>query len=31
MLYFVVFIQAAVNTGVGVAAILLGGECLEVI
>ncbi|KAG6579549.1 putative GABA transporter 2 [Cucurbita argyrosperma subsp. argyrosperma] len=29
MLYFVVFIQAAVNTGVGVAAILLGGECLE--
>ncbi|XP_022145892.1 probable GABA transporter 2 [Momordica charantia] len=29
MLYFVVFIQAAVNTGVGVAAILLGGECME--
>ncbi|XP_038906705.1 probable GABA transporter 2 [Benincasa hispida] len=29
MLYIVVFIQAAVNTGVGVAAILLGGECLE--
>lgn len=31
MFYFVIFIQTAINTGVGVGAILLAGECLEVI
>ncbi|WVZ26106.1 hypothetical protein V8G54_004650 [Vigna mungo] len=29
MFYFVIFIQTAINTGVGVGAILLAGECLE--
>lgn len=30
MFYFVIVIQAAINTGVGIGAILLGGECLQV-
>lgn len=30
MFYFVIFIQTAINTGVGVGAILLAGECIEV-
>ncbi|RDY00902.1 putative GABA transporter 2, partial [Mucuna pruriens] len=30
MFYFVIFIQTAINTGVGVGAILLAGECLEI-
>lgn len=30
MFYFVIFIQTAINTGVGVGAILLAGECLQV-
>ncbi|KAL2648616.1 hypothetical protein AAZV13_05G183500 [Glycine max] len=29
MFYFVIFIQTAINTGVGVGAILLAGECLQ--
>ncbi|XP_004503637.1 probable GABA transporter 2 [Cicer arietinum] len=31
MFYFVIFIQTAINTGVGVGAILLAGECLEIV
>ncbi|KAK1581435.1 hypothetical protein Q3G72_006005 [Acer saccharum] len=30
MFYFVIFIQTAINTGVGIGAILLAGECLQV-
>jgi len=30
MFYFVIFIQTAINTGVGVGAILLAGQCLQV-
>ncbi|KAL2342690.1 hypothetical protein Fmac_003975 [Flemingia macrophylla] len=30
MFYFVIFIQTAINTGVGVGAILLAGQCLEI-
>ncbi|XP_059643421.1 probable GABA transporter 2 [Cornus florida] len=30
MFYFVIFIQTAVNTGVGIGAILLSGECLQI-
>ncbi|XP_057748163.1 probable GABA transporter 2 isoform X1 [Arachis stenosperma] len=30
MFYFVIFIQTAINTGVGVGAILLAGECLKI-
>lgn len=30
MFYFVIFIQTAINTGVGIGAILLAGECLKV-
>ncbi|KAH1114580.1 hypothetical protein J1N35_007958 [Gossypium stocksii] len=30
MFYFVIFIQTAINTGVGIGAILLGGECLKI-
>ncbi|KAL4385248.1 hypothetical protein GQ457_15G008880 [Hibiscus cannabinus] len=30
MFYFVVFIQTAINTGVGIGAILLAGECLQI-
>ncbi|GAB2296676.1 hypothetical protein Dimus_038436 [Dionaea muscipula] len=30
MFYFVIFIQTAINTGVGIGAILLAGECLEI-
>jgi hypothetical protein len=30
MFYFVIFIQTAINTGVGVGAILLAAECLQV-
>ncbi|KAJ9706146.1 hypothetical protein PVL29_001618 [Vitis rotundifolia] len=30
MFYFVIVIQAAINTGVGIGAILLGGECLQI-
>ncbi|ESR52625.1 hypothetical protein CICLE_v10020104mg [Citrus x clementina] len=29
MFYFVIFIQTAINTGVGIGAILLAGECLQ--
>ncbi|KAK8521605.1 hypothetical protein V6N12_031499 [Hibiscus sabdariffa] len=29
MFYFVIFIQTAINTGVGIGAILLAGECLK--
>ncbi|XP_038880133.1 probable GABA transporter 2 isoform X2 [Benincasa hispida] len=29
MFYFVIFIQTAINTGVGIGAILLAGQCLE--
>ncbi|XP_028774842.1 probable GABA transporter 2 [Neltuma alba] len=31
MFYFVIFIQTAINTGVGVGAILLSGQCLEIV
>ncbi|GLT67905.1 hypothetical protein SLA2020_401790 [Shorea laevis] len=31
MFYFVIFIQAAINTGVGIGAILLAGECLQIV
>ncbi|CAL0313333.1 unnamed protein product [Lupinus luteus] len=31
MFYFVIFIQTAINTGIGVGAILLAGECLQII
>ncbi|KAG5563412.1 hypothetical protein RHGRI_005984 [Rhododendron griersonianum] len=31
MFYFVIFIQTAINTGVGIGAILLAGECLQVL
>ncbi|KAL5052879.1 hypothetical protein RYX36_033561 [Vicia faba] len=31
MFYFVIFIQTAINTGVGVGAILLAGECLQIV
>ncbi|KAI9108445.1 hypothetical protein K1719_020636 [Acacia pycnantha] len=31
MFYFVIFIQTAINTGVGVGAILLAGQCLEIV
>ncbi|GAB4857503.1 hypothetical protein Ancab_015411 [Ancistrocladus abbreviatus] len=30
MFYFVILIQTAINTGVGIAAILLAGQCLEI-
>ncbi|KAJ6388542.1 hypothetical protein OIU77_026993 [Salix suchowensis] len=30
MFYFVIFIQTAINTGVGIGAILLAGECLQI-
>lgn len=30
MFYFVIFIQTAINTGIGIGAILLAGQCLEV-
>ncbi|XP_042487664.1 probable GABA transporter 2 [Macadamia integrifolia] len=30
MFYFVIIIQTAINTGVGIAAILLAGDCVEV-
>ncbi|XP_020539512.1 probable GABA transporter 2 isoform X2 [Jatropha curcas] len=30
MFYFVIFIQAAINTGISTGAILLGGECLQI-
>ncbi|GAV63554.1 Aa_trans domain-containing protein, partial [Cephalotus follicularis] len=30
MFYFVIFIQTAINTGVSIGAILLGGECLQI-
>ncbi|KAK7399121.1 hypothetical protein VNO78_10296 [Psophocarpus tetragonolobus] len=30
MFYFVIFIQTAINSGVGVGAILLAGQCLEI-
>ncbi|KAL4334772.1 hypothetical protein GQ457_07G007340 [Hibiscus cannabinus] len=30
MFYFVIFIQTAINTGVGIGAILLAGECLKI-
>lgn len=30
MFYFVIFIQTAINTGVGIGAILLAGQCLEI-
>ncbi|KAK0586131.1 hypothetical protein LWI29_001560 [Acer saccharum] len=30
MFYFVIFIQMAINTGVGIGAILLAGECLQI-
>ncbi|MQL82993.1 hypothetical protein Taro_015469 [Colocasia esculenta] len=29
MFYFVIFVQAAINTGVGIGCILLAGECLK--
>ncbi|XP_022942093.1 probable GABA transporter 2 isoform X2 [Cucurbita moschata] len=29
MFYFVIFIQTAINTGVGIGAILLAGQCIE--
>ncbi|XP_027362156.1 probable GABA transporter 2 [Abrus precatorius] len=31
MFYFVIFIQTAINCGVGVGAILLAGQCLEIL
>ncbi|KAG7015151.1 putative GABA transporter 2 [Cucurbita argyrosperma subsp. argyrosperma] len=31
MFYFVIFIQTAINTGVGIGAILLSGQCLQII
>ncbi|KAE9597813.1 hypothetical protein Lal_00013892 [Lupinus albus] len=31
MFYFVILIQTAINTGIGVGAILLAGECLQII
>lgn len=31
MFYFVIFIQTAINTGVGIGSILLAGECLQVL
>ncbi|KAK2385217.1 Transmembrane amino acid transporter family protein [Trifolium repens] len=31
MFYFVIFIQTAINTGVGVGAILLAAECLQIV
>ncbi|GMJ03866.1 hypothetical protein like AT5G41800 [Hibiscus trionum] len=30
MFYFVIFVQTAINTGVGIGAILLAGECLKI-
>ncbi|KAI6701978.1 hypothetical protein NL676_011114 [Syzygium grande] len=30
MFYFVIFIQTAINTGIGIGAILLAGECLQI-
>ncbi|XP_062029526.1 probable GABA transporter 2 [Rosa rugosa] len=30
MFYFVIFIQTAINTGVGIGAILLAGECIKI-
>lgn len=30
MFYFVILIQTAINTGIGIGAILLAGQCLEV-
>ncbi|KAI4303630.1 hypothetical protein MLD38_039238 [Melastoma candidum] len=30
MFYFVIFIQMAINTGIGIGAILLAGECLQI-
>ncbi|XP_030501785.2 probable GABA transporter 2 [Cannabis sativa] len=30
MLYFVIFIQTAINTGVGIGAILLAGQCIQI-
>ncbi|KAL6177378.1 hypothetical protein ACLB2K_048904 [Fragaria x ananassa] len=30
MFYFVIFIQTAINTGVGIGAILLAGECVKI-
>ena len=30
MFYFVIFIQTAINTGVGIGAILLAGQCIQV-
>ncbi|KAK6947897.1 Amino acid transporter, transmembrane domain [Dillenia turbinata] len=30
MFYFVIFIQTAINTGVGIGAILLAGDCLKI-
>ncbi|GKV31750.1 hypothetical protein SLEP1_g40418 [Rubroshorea leprosula] len=30
MFYFVIFIQTAINTGLGIGAILLAGECLQI-
>lgn len=31
MFYFVIFIQTAINTGIGIGAILLAGECLQIV
>ncbi|XP_040987574.1 probable GABA transporter 2 [Juglans microcarpa x Juglans regia] len=31
MFYFVIFIQTAINTGIGIGAILLAAECLEIV
>ncbi|KAG6600528.1 putative GABA transporter 2 [Cucurbita argyrosperma subsp. argyrosperma] len=31
MFYFVIFIQTAINTGVGIGAILLAGQCIEIL
>ncbi|XP_042504223.1 probable GABA transporter 2 [Macadamia integrifolia] len=31
MFYFVIIIQTAINTGVGIAAILLAGDCIEIV
>jgi hypothetical protein len=30
MFYFVILIQMAINTGIGIGAILLAGQCIEV-
>lgn len=30
MYYFVIFIQATINTGIGIGCLMLVGECLEV-